>query len=90
MQIKQAFFNYLKTKKMKKRIINTLLAFGFFNLMFLPFPLLISILIFGSFEAFLQALEQTEKGMRILLIIAALFYELVILFSCSTFESVKK
>ena len=75
---------------MKKRIIRSLLTFGFFNLMFLPFPLLISILIFGSFEAFLQAIKETEKGMKILLIIAGLFYESIKLYSCSTFESVKK
>tara|TARA_R100000908_G_scaffold44674_1_gene21120 strand:+ start:285 stop:497 length:213 start_codon:yes stop_codon:yes gene_type:complete len=70
---------------MKNKILNTVLVWVMVNAMILPFPFFFGLLIFEGIEAFIEALNSIEFGVKNVLVFCAVLYEIFILYLSSKF-----
>ena len=70
---------------MKNKIYKTLSVWFIVNLMILPFPFLVILLIFENLDTFVEAVNSIEKGLKIAVVLTGLIYQMFLLQLCSKY-----
>ena len=70
---------------MKNKIFNTGSVWVIVNLMILHFPMLFSVMLFESFQGFIDAVNGIEKGVKVALLFIGSMYQFFLLYLCSKY-----